>query len=810
MAWNRFAVAAALLLIAPAFAPAFAQDSPPANEPPGTTPAPHDEAAPADQPPLPTVPVRDDAKDAPPAKNSEATALDTIEVTAQRRTQRLVDVPLAVTKITQDQVEARGITRLDDLNSLAPGLQVSRSPANTTISQLTIRGSSQINPAIYWDPAVGVYLDGAYIGKAQGSIFDIVDLAGVEVLRGPQGTLYGRNTIAGTVNFVTREPSGHFSGSADADLGTFGGKVYRASMDLPRLGFADITAGVRSERRDPWVETTPASPRKGLNDRHSDGAHVASLFDLADGLEALYRLDYSKTDQASTFLQLYRSDDANLAPYLSKQRADHADINSPSTEFSRVTGHGLTVSWNVADWLAIKSISGMRKVKWIDRLDLDGTPQDVAHSKRDTDYEQKSQDLNFSGKAGAVHYTAGGYYFADDGFTNNPIHVEIYQNGQRAPLDLDSRYGTHSKAWAAYGQLDWQPFEPLTLTGGARYTREKKDLDRLFGFSSSGSPYVYYIHKSPNADASQELFKADGVTFSGTTPMASVAWRLNPEINLYARYAEGFKSGGYNGEYSDVQGSAQSNQKETNTPFRAEKQKSVELGAKNSFLGGKALLNVAVFRNKLEDLQASIFTAKGAAASTVRNAGRATVSGVEVESAFVLLEGTTARLNYAWLSSRYDEFLDVECDNAQPQKNCVEGNQAGNRAFVHAPRSSYNAIIDSELWHTGWGTLRAVGDYVWTDAFYTYPYQLRPVDDAKQTAGNTEVPATGLLNLRLSFIGIPLGGTRAGELTLWGRNVLDENAPNNFIDFGPAAFENLTVANFVEPRTVGLSAQLRW
>ena len=783
-----------------------AQDNPPAE-----TPAPAPAAEPAEaQPPetVPTVPVAEDAAAAPPVADEPA-QLDSIEVTAQRRKQRLVDVPLAVTALTQDQVEARGLGRLDDLNSLAPGLQVSRSPADTTISQLAIRGSSQINPAIYWDPAVGVYLDGVYIGKGQGSIFDIVDLAGIEVLRGPQGTLYGRNTIAGTVNFLTREPSGNFSGHVSAEPGSYAGRVYKASMDLPRIGIADVTLGVRQERRDPWVVTTPGSSSDGLNDRHSDGAHATALLDLAQGLEALYRVDYSETDQAMTFLQLVHDDDAALAPYVARERLDRASIDSPATEYSKVEGHGLTLTWEAQSWLTVKSITGYRKVKWVDQLDLDGTPDDIAHSKRDTDYDQKSQDLNLSGGADGWHYTLGYYYFADEGFTNNPIHAVTYQQGNRIPpLDLDSRYGTRSKARAAYGQLDWTPGAPLTLSAGARRTTEKKELDRLFGFSTNGAPYTYYINDDPNDPTSSGLFHASGVEYDATTPMGSIAWRVLPELNAYVRYAAGFKSGGYNGEFSDVQGTPQSNRDETNTPFRPEKQRSLEVGAKSSFWDGRALVNVAAFRNKLQDLQASIFTATGAAASVVRNAGRATVRGVELETAVVVVTGTTVRANHAWLNSRYDEFQDAECDNATP-KNCVDGNWAANRAFVHAPRRSWNLVADSELWHAPWGALRAVADYAWTDSFYTYPYQLRPVDNAKQVAGNTLVPAYGLLNARLSFTDIPLGGTRRAEVALWGRNLLDEDAPSNFIDFGPG-FDNLIVANFVEPRVLGASFQLHW
>jgi iron complex outermembrane receptor protein len=742
---------------------------------------------PAEPQPAESIPVQEPPAEAPPP---DAVALDTIEVTAQRRVQRLVDVPLAVTALTQDQVEARGITRLDDLNSLAPGFQVSRSPSNTTISQLTIRASSQINPAIYWDPAVGVYLDGVYIGKGQGSIFNIVDLSSVEVLRGPQGTLYGRNTIAGTVNFITREPSGNFAGSAGVEYGRFNNQVYRASLDLPRLGIADVTIGARSERRDPWITTTPTSPTDGMNDRANDGAHLGAVLDLAEGVEALYHLDWSKTDQTNSALQLYRSDDPNLQPYISKKRRDTADLNAPSAELSDVTGHSLILTWRLSDLLTIKSISGQRTVKWVDKLDLDGSPDDVAHSERHTDYDQTSQDLNFSGTWGAFNYTAGAYYFADDGFTNNPIFVSI----MGAPIYFDSRYGTQAKAWAGYGQFDWTALERLTLTAGARYTSEKKDLDRVFGFTANPAlGYTYYM---------PEGYKAPGATFTATTPMASVAWRFTDWLNTYVRYAEGFKSGGFNGEYSNIQGTQQENQNETNTPFRPEKQKSIELGAKTSLLGGKALINVAAFRNKLDDLQVSIFTASGAAASVIRNAGKATVQGLEVETAFVLFDGTQLRLTYAYLDPVYDEFIDAG------------QNQADNRAFVHAPQTSYNAVIDSELWTTGWGTLRATADYVWTDRFYTYPYQLAMPGDANyngnaQSAPFTEVPAYGLLNAKLAFMSIPLGGGRLGELALWGRNVLDEDAVNNFIDFGPS-FQNLTVVNFVEPASFGIAGILRW
>ncbi len=777
----------------------------------------------AQEPPAPTpsVPAAEEKKEEPKA---EAVTLESVEVTATRRREKLQNVPVAVTAMTQDQVESRRIQRLDDLNSVAPGLQVSRSPSNTTISQLTIRGSSQINPALYWDPAVGVYLDGVYIGKSQGSIFDIVDLANVEVLRGPQGTLYGRNTIGGTINFITREPSGHFSGNAAAEFGNYNARVYRASVDLPRLWIADVTLSGRSERRDGWVKTIEPSSVPELNNRHGDALHASVNLDLLEGLEGRYRFDWTDVDQTNVFDQLYRSGDPTLADYVHTDRQTEAQVNAPSLERARLMGHAFTLSWFLGEDHTLKAITGHRQVEWADYLDLDGSPNAVAHTKRLTDYKQFSEDLQAIGRFGDLHYTAGLFYFTDDGYTNNP---QTFLNGA---LNFDSRYGTQTKAWAGYGQLDWRIVEPLTLSAGVRYTRERKGLDRIIGASTvPGSiedglppgvpPIDLPVDIGPGSPAFVYYTAPEGLhvdqTFSATTPMFSVAWRPTKTVNLYARYAEGFKSGGFNGEYSNIQdtphvdGMQNDTEMATSTPFRPEKQKSLELGSKLSFFGGRALLNVAAFRNKLVDLQISTFTGQGAAASNISNAGKATVHGVEVETAVVPFDGTQLRANYAYLHARYDEFLDSEPGTVPNQP--VPCNCADNRAFVHAPEHSFNVVLDSIFLRTGFGALRGVVDYVWTDSFYTYPYQLETRDTMKQTAADTQVKAHGLLNARLALTTIPLGQTVFGEIGVWGRNLTDDATAYNFIDFGPGApFLSLTVANFVEPRAFGANVIVRW
>ncbi|SEQ85496.1 iron complex outermembrane recepter protein [Solimonas aquatica] len=735
------------------------------------------------------------------AAPAEGDKLEEVIVTAQRREEKLQEVPIAVTALSAEQVENRGIQNVADLSALAPGLQISKTASNSTISQITIRGLSQINPAIYWDPAVGVYVDGVYIGKAQGGIFDIVDLERVEVLRGPQGTLYGRNTLAGAINLITRKPSGSFAGSASLEIGNFNAVLSKASVDLPKMGIVSLSLAVRQEQRDGWVHTASSSSTGELNNRHNDGLRLAADFDFAPGLLGQYRFDRSNVNQTPNWDQLYRASAGfftfvgypTLPSYASQQRQEHADLDAPMFERAHITGHSFTLSWDVDEHNTLKSISGFRQLNWDDSLDIDGSPMNVVFTQRFTDYHQLSQDLQWLGHREQLQYVAGVYYFGDKGNTNNPLH--FFDNA----VDEDSRYGTKSSAVSGYGQIDYKPLQPLTLSAGIRYTREKKELDRVFGCNA---PFVYPTYCTPGPGQSYAYLIPQGTspdkTFSATTPMASIAYQLSTQLNTYLRYAEGFKSGGFNGEFADPTQDAAYNIGQTNTPFKPEKQRSFEWGVKSNLFDSRLQLNTALFYNKAKDLQESLFLGGAGAASAVRNAGKATIYGAELEGAWAFAPGSRLGFNYAYLHPRYDEFIDASGTD-----------QAHNRAFVHAPKNSFNAYVDARLWRLSLGELRGLLDYAYQSDFYTYAYQLQPTDPAQQLARDSKVNGHGILNARLALANVRLGSSASGEVALWCRNVLDDDSATNFIDFGPG-FGSLTVANFEEPRTYGITGVVRW
>jgi iron complex outermembrane receptor protein len=606
-----------------------------------------------------------------------------------------------------------------------------------------------------------LYIDGVYLGKAQGSIMDLVDLERVEVLRGPQGTLYGRNTMAGAINLITRKPSGDLRGTASIDVGNYNARVEKIMLDLPALGVVKASFGLRNEKRDGWVKATPGSSVTDLNDRNNTTGRIALDAEVSLGFQLAYRFDKNRVNQHGSFSQVVSSDLGIPGIVVSHDRADTAGVNAPSFENVRIQGHSLAADWKVSEHVNVKYTWSTRSVLWEDGLDLDGSPVAVAATERHSDYRQNSNELQLTGNSNALNYVAGVYFFDDHGFTRNP--QSFFFN----TVNFDSRYGFSTRAKSAYGQADYQLSDALKLTAGLRYTQEDKTIDRFL--SGPGASIPAGTHGA--------------ASFSSYTPLVSVGYKFSEQLNGYVKFAQGFKSGGFNGEASNVA--------DTLSPFQPEKLKSLEVGLKSSLAGGKATLNLAVFQNRTSNLQESIFTAEGAASSTIRNAGKAVARGVEIELAVRPTSDVRLQANYGYLQSYYTEFIDRGV------------NVADNRAVVHAPKNTINVMLEDTLSRTSYGVWRAMANYSFIGAHYLYPYQLNPVDPTAAVAANSQVASAGMLNLRLSLSSVAVGRTD-NELAFWVRNALDKRQIANYIDFGPG-FGNLRQAYYAEPRTFGLT-----
>lgn len=716
--------------------------------------------------------------------------LEEIVVTAQKREQSLQEAPIAITAFGAEALEQQGITDIADIAGLAPNVQINPSPGGSTGATVAIRGSVTINPAITWEPTVGLYLDGAFIGKNLGGIFDVADLERVEVLRGPQGSLYGKNTVGGAINLISRKPSGELGGKLLGSMGDEGYYRVLGSLDTPALGAvgeglgrlaANIT--LQHEERDGFVDNIDdpvgmpfAAPRSSdeYANLDADAGRIALALDVTEDFEARYSYDFSDKDQQPTASVLTAVDpqfappgvDSALPllfPYVQSddEYPDSLSNDHSYYEKSEVDGHALNLSWNIGQVfccteVTLRSITSYRELAWDDYLDLDGSPIDLFHSERHIDYDQTSQEFQMVGTGDSLNFVVGLYWFEENADVFNPITFFGAFGAPTAP----NAYGLESESKAVFGQLDWQPDadvlqDRLTITLGARYTEETKDqyIDHPI-VNPPGTPFA--------ADADED--------WNNFMPSLTLSWAFTDAVNGYVRYAEGWKAGGFNGESDTLAGFLQ--------PYDPEEVASYELGLKSRWLDDTVQLNVAGFINDISDMQLSIFLADATASSVVDNAGKATVRGYEVELLAQPVDNLQLSLNYGYLDPEYDEYIDAGVDVAD------------NRDFPYSPESTANAGLEYAIPEVAGGSLVARLDYIYVDERVAYP---DPIQNLR-----SQLDDYSLLNARLSLADVPVGDGRV-TLAAWGKNLTDEEYRTNTIPF---VF--WTVSYFGNPRTYGM------
>ena len=240
---------------------------------------------------------------APPEENDKAAAevgLAEIVVTAQKREERLQDVPIAISAIGSDYLKARDISSIEALGTIAPNVKIERAPTNKTVSQIAMRGSVTVNPSVLFEPAVGLYLDGVYIAKAQGSLFDVADIERIEVLRGPQGTLYGRNAVAGALNIVSKKPSGELGGKIEASYGNYDYWRVRGTLDLPKFGIFSAKLSGQISKRDGFYKVLGNASTDEGQSLDSKSGMVQVRAEPSDALTLDYVFDISVNDQQAS------------------------------------------------------------------------------------------------------------------------------------------------------------------------------------------------------------------------------------------------------------------------------------------------------------------------------------------------------------------------------------------------------------------------------------------------------------------------------------------------------------------------------
>lgn len=630
----------------------------------------------------------------PASAQGAAEALDEVIVTARRREESLQDVPIAVSAYSGEFLEEIGAIDITALAQSTPNttLEVSRA-TNTTLTAY-IRGVGQQDPLAGFEGGVGIYLDDVYLARPQGTVFDVYDVERIEVLRGPQGTLYGRNTIGGAVRYVTRRLSDEPELEVRASLGSYSQADLMLKGSMPVSESLKIGATVATFNRD------------GFGDNLFTGE------DNADKEILAFRgsLEWQPTDELFVRLHGDFSDDDSSPrhgrrllpsgagdPVLNDVFDTRAGISTIPTSNAGLEqevkqgGIGLLAEWSIDDQWSLKSITSYREDDSESLIDFDNLPADTFDAPVIYENRQFSQEFQATYVGDRASGVFGLYYLDSNAF--NAFDVLIFSALTSFTLgDYDT------EAWAAFADFTWDIGDSLVLSVGARYTEDERTATvTRESFAGLGSPYF------GNAGAISTTIPVPGFvpTFNGNrtdsdfNPRVSLSWSPSDEHNLYVSYAEGFKGGGF-----DPRGAYQF--PEVQAGFEPETVESIEIGAKSTWLDGKLRTNLAIFVADYTDVQVpgSIIldndndgVADGFAGTTT-NAGKADIEGFEVEAVAQFTDAFSSTLSIGYIDAEYTEWLVAANDPVTGEPTFVD--ISDQRVFQNTPEWTGNLLLRYE------------------------------------------------------------------------------------------------------------------
>lgn len=625
-----------------------------------------------------------------------------IIVTARRRDESLRDTPVAISAFTAETLAERSIQTTQDLETITPSLQFKSAgqlSGNSAATVVFIRGIGQLDPTAAVDPGVGIYLDEVYLGRAVGGAIDFGDIAGVEVLRGPQGTLFGRNTIGGAILVRSQQPIlGELSGRVRARIGA--DDLYEGfgviNVPLGDTVAARLSGGFR--KRDGYVIRTFDGRDLGNDNSYSLGASLK--FAPSSDFDLFIRGDYNKRDEnGAPFVFAGINEQAPVpaitsvaagcpgatipfapltpgnprfgapnVPLINDPRcandfqARGPFVNggtAPVTSTSETWGLAATARVDLTDWLTFKSISSYRSTSSRGVRDGDNTPFTILTTDLTTDSDQFSQELQFQIDKGPLNAIFGAFYYYEKSFERasvllafppTPPLIGSLLAGGPGSRDLQlSELKTDSIA--LFGEASYEVIPGVELTGGLRYTRDSKfflgNVQNLFP-ASQPDPDPLATRAIPEGGPLFIFYRPNTQTFSALTGSASARWTINDTVSTYVSYSNSFKSGGFNTRYNAPPAGF------VPVPFDEERVTSYEAGAKFSF--GDASLNLAAYRANYDDIQL-IF--RQGPVPLLFNAGKARIQGLEAEAAYRPADGLQLNASISYLDDQIKTITPV-------------------------------------------------------------------------------------------------------------------------------------------------------
>ncbi|WP_374572185.1 TonB-dependent receptor [Phenylobacterium sp.] len=719
------------------------------------------------------------------AEDPVAGQVEEVVVTAQRRSERLQDVPVTMQAFDGKAIRAAGLTQVDQLARLTPGLNVGAfAPSKPQIYMRGI-GTRQID--IGSDPSVGVFLDDVYVGRASGSLSNIADIDRIEVLKGPQGTLYGRNTIGGAISVVTADPTSEIAANLEVgggDYGAYNAKGYLNGALVP--GKLDGRISAFYVKRDGYVVNTVTG--KGALGLDQLGVRGKLRFAPSDRLSAVLTADIlrdrspgqqGESEGPDVFL---RSPLVGL-PQLTRDRLSEAyNLDSPVRR--NIDQVSLRAEWK-GDDATVTSISAYRRSRLFEDADVDSTPLSVLEQVTFERSRELSQELRIVSDpaarwsfGGRLDWLAGVYVYRDEavrtdrfvwGADSLPVLVgrfsglaglESVTNDATLDRDVDGA--------AVYGQATVRVTDTVSVTAGLRYSRDHKEGLYTGATDHAGLPVL-----------AQPFAVPLDRTWTSTDPRLTIDWKPTHDVMVFVTASHGYKSGGFQWAVTDPTLAARI--------FDPEEVSYYELGAKTRWLGGALVLNGSLFYNDYKNLQVQRLVAipGGGASNVISNAAASTIKGTEVEVTARPGAGWLVNLGYAYLDARYDRYV------------FGPGVDFSGTAMVRSPKTTLNASVQYDRDLGDDLALQVRGSAAYTSSFFFEPGETR------LSAGNRE-PAYVTVDLRAS---LSRGPYRA---TAFVSNLFDEHYrtarltyPGASSPFG--ATEPQSIGYWAPPRMVGAS-----
>ncbi len=609
-----------------------------------------------------------------------ATVLQEVVVIARKRAEDLQDTPIAVTAFSAESIERRGFNNLADIAQATPSLvfiQSAGPSGSSSAAAVFLRGIGQLDFAMFTDPGVGIYLDGVYIARSVGSVLNFVDIDHVEVLRGPQGTLFGRNTIGGAINVVTRRPTDKMGGDASVTLGSRDRAMVKGSVSLPfsdTLG-ADFSGYVH--RRDGHVRNPETGRQFGDDD--VAGGRLQLQWRVGSNLTALLAMDATRQRESSAPNEMISSSgtgylnsqgvkrppgggnttaayafnsrlggicttspDSTRACYGAAWQPDRPRLNyatGPNGSDIDIRGAALTVDWDAVTSLAVKSVTSWRKLDSDYAIDIDNTPFDLAATEWNDEQWQLSQELQLSGVAAAerLNWLLGLYYFKEDG-------EEHFYNFNSGSASSDGLIYLKTEDYAAFGEVTWSFTPRLHLSAGVRFTDERKQFRTdTFVVAPAPAPLVGLRLVADNSRQTE--------SFNELTPRATFSADLTDALMTYITYSRGFKSGGYNGRYATANVNGSFVTFDAPVPFDPEYVRLYEAGLK--FSTRRFRVNTALFTSEYSDIQVTFRPNLLLPLNVIGNAAEARIRGVETEFTLLPLAGLQLEGGLSYLDAKY-------------------------------------------------------------------------------------------------------------------------------------------------------------